>query len=169
MRPRVTLTLFLLAVSSVVVPSVATAQGRQGFWFGVGGGFGSADVTCDDCTGDREGSGAGYLRLGWTLNERVLIGGEFNVWAKSFALEDGLDATASLYNFSGSIAFYPTTSGFFVKGGAGASTADLEFKVTGTNVTVEIGTGFGFLAGAGYDVRVSRNVSITPAVNYWYG
>jgi len=27
----------------------------------------------------------------------------------------------------------------------------------------------GLLAGAGYDIRVGRNISITPAVNYWYG
>ena len=29
--------------------------------------------------------------------------------------------------------------------------------------------GLGLLAGAGYDLRVGRNISITPAVDVWYG
>src|SRR5207247_10708538 len=31
------------------------------------------------------------------------------------------------------------------------------------------GTGWGFTAGAGYDIRVGRDVSLTPVVNYVYG
>lgn len=30
-------------------------------------------------------------------------------------------------------------------------------------------TGWGLLAGIGYDLRVGRNVSLTPCVNYFYG
>ena len=30
-------------------------------------------------------------------------------------------------------------------------------------------TGWGVLAGIGYDLRVGRNISLTPCVNYFYG
>ena len=152
------------------LPSPATAQARQGFWAGAGGGLGLSDVTCDDCAGDREVGGSGYVKLGWTLNDQVLFGAEFNFWEK-FALEESLEATVSLYNLSGTVTYYPSASrGFFIKGGAGTSAAEVDFDLAGTAVTAEIGTGFGLLAGAGYDLRVpGRGISVTPAVNYWYG
>ncbi len=31
------------------------------------------------------------------------------------------------------------------------------------------GTGWGFTAGVGYDIRVGRNVSLTPVANFVYG
>jgi len=167
---RLAVVLSVLALSCVAVPSVATAQERGGFWIGLGGGGGSAGIRCDDCEPDREGGGTGYLKLGWTLNEHVLLGGEVNLWNKTFALEEDVTATANLYNLSGTLTYYPkVTSGFFVKGGAGASVADIDFDLAGTNVTVDVGTGPGLLAGAGYDLRVGQRISITPAVNVWYG
>ena len=158
---------------SVAVPVAANAQERDGFWFGIGGGGGSAAITCDDCNEGRESSGVASIRLGWTLSKRLLIGGEVNVWDKTFVVVDeGVKATATdgLYNFAGTLTFYPkVTSGFFVKGGAGMSAADIQLDVAGTNVTVNLGTGPGLIAGAGYDFRVGRKISVTPAVNAWYG
>lgn len=58
---RLVVVLSVLALSCVAVPSVATAQEREGFWIGVGGGIGSADLRCDDCDAGRESSGVGYL------------------------------------------------------------------------------------------------------------
>lgn len=141
-------------------------QERQGFWLGIGGGYGSADATCDECGGgNREGSGAGYLKLGWTLNERVLLGGEFNLWTKE---QEGV--TLNLYNASGTVTLYPaSSSGFFLKGGVGGSFVDTEAQFNGTKISADLGSGFGLLAGIGYDLRVARMVSITPSVNFWYG
>jgi hypothetical protein len=53
-----------------------------------------------------------------------------------------------------------TTNGLFVKGGAGYSVLDNSFSST---------SGFGMLAGLGYDVRVARNLSITPVANWFRG
>jgi hypothetical protein len=143
--------------------SAAHPQERQGFWIGLGGGYGSAKATCDDCEGDREGAGAGYLKLGFTLNERVLLGGEFNLWTKS---ED--DVTLNLYNATATLTFYPKAeSGFFLKGGVGASFVDTE--IDDGRITADLGSGLGLLAGVGYDWRLGRNVSLTPAFNFWYG
>jgi hypothetical protein len=153
-------------LSSLFFASAASAahpQERQGFWIGLGGGYGSAKATCDDCEGDREGAGAGYLKMGFTLNERLLLGGEFNLWTKS---ED--DVTLNLYNATATLTFYPKAeSGFFLKGGVGASFVDTEFD--DGDITADLGSGLGLLAGVGYDWRLGRNVSVTPAFNYWYG
>jgi len=167
------LVVMFLAVVCGLVPATGAAQERQGFWIGFGGGYGSAGVSCDDCDDGREGSGAGYLRLGATLNERVLLGGEFNIWSKSARSDvegEDFEATFNLYNFVGSVTFYPNPSkGFFVRGGAGAAIADVDIESDGSTLTVEIGTGFGVVGGAGYDFRVGRNISVTPAVDFWYG
>ena len=79
-----------LIVSSTFVilaagfPAAAHAQAREGFWIGVGGGYGSVGVSCDECSGeDRESGGTGYVRGGWTLNQRTLVGIDFNFWSKT--------------------------------------------------------------------------------------
>lgn len=51
----------------------------------------------------------------------------------------------------------------------GAGFIDADLRVGDTRISSELGQGLGFLANAGYDIGVSRRVSITPAVNFWYG
>jgi hypothetical protein len=140
-------------------------QERRGFWIGFGGGYGSAKGRCDDCGGgSREGSGTGFLKLGGTLNEHVLLGVETNVWVKS---QDNV--TLTLGSVTGTVTFYPkASSGFFLKGGAGASIVSTDVREDSVTTSVSK-TGWGVLAGLGYDVRVGRNVSITPGINYFYG
>lgn len=140
-------------------------QERQGFWIGFGGGYGSADASCDGCEGgDREGSYTGFVKLGGTLNERVLLGFETNGWIKE---QEGI--TLTLGSMTGTVTFYPqASSGFFLKGGVGLSYVDTDFYVGSLSVNVSK-TGWGVLAGLGYDVRVGANVSLTPSVNFYYG
>jgi hypothetical protein len=166
MRARRTAVPALCALTCLFSASPAPAQERSGFWIGFGGGVGSAGVSCDDCEGgDRETAAVGYVKLGGTLSERVLLGAEVNLWSKE---QEGV--TLNLYDAVATLTFYPQpTSGFFLKGGVGASFLDTEFRDDDTRVTVDLGTGLGVLAGAGYDIRVGRRISITPAVNYWYG
>jgi hypothetical protein len=159
----------LSAVSCVAFPSIASAahpQERHGFWIGLGGGVGSSKATCDECEGgERETGAVGYVKLGGTLNERVLLGGEFNLWTKE---EEGV--TLNFYNASVTVTLYPQpSSGFFLRGGVGASFVDTEILEDSTRITVDLGTGVGLIVGAGYDLRVGKNISITPAVDFWYG
>jgi hypothetical protein len=160
---------FLCGVLSLVAAVPAWAghpQARKGLWFGVGGGFGSAQGTCDGCDrGERDAGTTGFLKVGGTLNKRVLLGFELNLWARQ---ED--DVTLSLYNASATVTFYPReSSGFFVKGGLGSAFVDREVGTGSSKETLNLGSGLGLLAGAGYDLRVGRNISITPALNYYYG
>jgi hypothetical protein len=170
MRGRSMAVWALSALSCVGFASVASAashpQERRGFWIGFGAGVGSAHSTCDECDGGgRETAPAGYLKLGGTLSERLLFGGDFNFWSKE---QDGV--TLNLYNAAATLTLYPApASGFFIKGGLGVALMDTQFREGSTTITVDPGGGVGLLAGTGYDIRVGRNISITPAVNYWYG
>jgi hypothetical protein len=152
--------------SSSVASAASHPQERHGFWIGLGGGVGSAKATCDDCgSSNRETGVAGYLKLGGTINEGVLLGVESNIWSKT---QEGV--TVNFYNAAATLTFYPQpTSGFFVKGGVGLSFLDTQIRDGTTTVTVDLGDGPGVILGAGYDVRVGKNISITPAVNFWYG
>lgn len=160
----------LSAVACLAAASAASAgshpQEREGFWAGIGLGVGSAEVTCDDCgPSSRETSAVLSIRLGGTLNERLLLGIESNTWLKE---QDGV--TVTLANVAATLTLYPQpASGFFIKGGVGFSAVINEFREGSTTVTLDPGYGLGLIAGAGYDFRVKKNLSITPAVNFWYG
>lgn len=135
-------------------------QRRDGFWIGFGLGYGSADVSCDGCNPvSRAGGVTAFLKLGGTPSRNLLIGGAVNAWAH----DDGV-ATESMGNVTASLYFYPSTrSGLFFTGGLGFSSYNID-----SNPSYD-GTGWGFTAGAGYDIRVGRNVSLTPVVNYFWG
>ena len=75
----------------------------------------------------------------------------------------------NIYHASATLSYYPSASGFFVKGGAGAAILDADVKSGSASLTLDLGTGFNVIAGAGYDVPLSRRVSFTPALDYWYG
>ncbi len=145
-----------LAVLLAGSASAQQAQTRQGFW--IGGGLGYGSLGCEGC--GRTGAPSGYLKLGGTLRENILLGVETNGWTKS-----ELGARLTMGNVSGAVYWYPmTTNGLFVKAGAGYSMLDLD---TGIGSGSE--SGFGILGGVGYDVRVGRNLSLTPVANWFRG
>jgi len=150
----------LSALLTVLLASTSfaqQAQTRDGFW--IGGGLGYGSLGCEGCT-DRTGAPSGYLKLGTTLRQNVLLGIETNGWTKS---EFG--ARLTMGNVSGAVYFYPmATMGLFVKGGAGYSILDAS-----TDIGSGSESGFGMILGAGYDVRVTRNLSITPVANWFRG
>jgi len=160
-----------LVAASVLLTSTAAWAGhpqeRHGFWIGFGGGYGSASASadCDSCSGDREGSGTVFLKLGGTLNKNVLLGVETNLWIK----EETSNTTLYLGAFTGTVTVYPQASGgFFLKAGAGASYVSSDFQEGSLTASIEK-WGWAVLVGAGYDIRVGRNISLTPCVNYHYG
>lgn len=146
-----------LVVLALVAPHLA-AQGRpqirDGFWFNIGLGFGSAG--CDGC-GERETGFSGGLALGGTLSQKVVLGVGTNGWTKS---EGG--ATVTVGTLAALIRFYPSaTGGFFLLGGLGLGTVSAEEAGISDSET-----GSGIIIGLGYDFRVGNNVSLTP---FWNG
>ena len=135
-------------------------QTRQGFWIAFGFGYGSAKLTCDSCAFDREGGGAGHIRLGGTVGPKLLLGGDVTAWTKDI---EGI--TVSLGNVSLVAQYYPTpASGLFLKGGAGFSS--VMFSDGGQEAS---GSSFGLSGGVGYDIRVGNNISITPLFDFIFG
>jgi len=123
---------------------------RSGFWFNAGLGYGS--LGCQDC-GSREGGLSGNVTAGGTINDRFLIAFGTAGFTKSV---EGERFYMGLYDAR--IRFYPSsTNGFFVTGGAG---------IGRVSFLGESETGFGLLLGLGYDIRVAKNVSLTP---FWNG
>ncbi len=135
-------------------------QRRDGFWIGFGLGYGSANITCDNCVdSSRVGGITGFVKLGGAPSRNLLVGGAINAWSHS----DG-SATETMTNLTASLYLYPAAkSGLFVTGGLGFSNYHVNSAPSFD------GTGWGFTAGAGYDIRVGRDLSLTPVVNYVYG
>jgi hypothetical protein len=150
-----------LAVLLASSASAQQAQTRQGFWVGGGMGYGSLGLSCTGCVDvGRTGGLSGYAKLGGTLRQNILLGVEMNGWTKS---ESG--ATITMGNFSGAAYWYPmATQGLFIKGGAGYSVLAVDDGFSSAN-----DSGFGLLGGVGYDIRVGRNLSITPVANWFRG
>jgi len=154
----------LSALLAVLLASTATAQQaqtRDGFWVGGGMGYGSLGLSCDICDGiGREGGLSGFAKLGGTLRQNILLGIEMNGWTESEA-----GSRITMGNLSGAAYWYPmATQGLFIKAGAGYSILAVD-----DGATTADDTGFGLLGGVGYDLRVGRNLSITPVANWFRG
>jgi hypothetical protein len=127
----------------------AHPQTREGFWFNIGFGYGS--LGCQDCVG-REGGLSGGLSLGGTVTDRLLLGVGTSGWVKDI---NGTRLTVG--TFDARLRFYPVrTSGFFITGGLG---------VGSVSVAGDSESGLGLLIGVGWDLRVGRNISLTPFYN----
>ena len=160
--------LVLAALCASAPVSTAGAQDQpgqerkhEGFWIGGGLGYGSANQSCDGCgSTDAESSVSGFLRLGGTLSEQLLLGVESDGWVKNI---DGVNNT--LGNLSGAVYFYPSrTAGLFLKGGAGMA----GYSATDAGEKVD-GYGLGLIGGVGYDIPIGRHSALTPVVSFNYG
>ena len=135
-------------------------QTRQGFWISGGVGYGSLDVSCDDCESDRQSGVTALLAMGGTPSQNLLIGGEIEGWTKEV---DGVDIVFG--HVSGVAYWYPqATGGFFAKGGIGIGTLSADAGPLGD----ESDSGLALHAGAGYDIRLGRNFSLTPTAGIFW-
>src|SRR2546430_11730804 len=94
-------------------------QTREGFWIGLGGGWGDAVLSCSpNCTftqAAKGGAATAWLKLGGTLRRDVLLGGELNAWVEKVS-----GATGSVGDASAARDHYLVPDGgLFLKGGVG--------------------------------------------------
>lgn len=139
-------------------PSVAAQphpHDRNGWTLGFNLGGGSAGVTIDDQSSDREGGTTGNLRVGYAVNPTTVLALESTVWLKE---ESGVTLT---FGVTGpSVTFFPS-AGFYLRGGAGL--ASVRVSQDGASASE---SGFGLLIAGGNEFRVARTFAIGPQVEY---
>lgn len=153
----------VLLLAVVVSPSAAAQDSgprRQGFWFLIGAGYGSASIDCDQCSGDYKSGLAGTLALGGTLNQQLLVGVESDWWTRD---DDKVWTSAGVV--SAVVYLFPRHDmGLYFKGGAGVA----GFHSTGFGPNKDQ-FGFGVLGGVGYEIPVHSDFSLTPMASYHWG
>lgn len=101
------------------------------------------------------------IRLGGTPNANVRVGAELFGWGSE--VEEGTESfsTALL-----SAQIYPSqTAGLYLKAGGGIARSGIDFD----NGSSTFETGFGWTLGAGYDLPLSRSVSLGPTIDLYQG
>ena len=156
---RLTL-LFACGVALLAVGRDASAQessAREGFWWGLGLGYGWAHVSCDICLADRKGNLSATVNLGGTISPSFLLGGELNGWMRGG--EENVDEYMA--SMSGVAYWYPKSSGsFYLKGGF----AYMTYRISDDEEALT-SSGFGPQIGAGYQFRITRHASLQPYLN----
>lgn len=155
------LTLMLSTSTSAVTKVKNTDHG--GFYVGFGIGFGSLgiDFNNSDVTYDREDGGAGVFFIGGAIKPNLLLGLDANAWTKK---NDNVTRTIST---SSACLTYYLTPRFFVKGGAGFASADVEVEYDHSTVSYNE-TGFGMTAGAGMEFRLTKHFALVPSTQWSY-
>lgn len=157
----------LLFTAAAPADAQRTAD-HQGYWisFGFGGGTAFGDDVFD---GDSKFGGAGFLRMGGSPSQQLLIGGEMIGWGTD---KDNVQIARGALMFTA--LYYPSPKGgFYLKGSAGFAGRSAEWTsfdlLPGSTVTItEDEGGIGLGAGLGYDIQVARNFFITPALDFVY-
>ena len=159
MRNRILMT----ALGFSLIATCATAQEsgghrHRGFWigFGLGGGVNMSD----GLDGEHLGGGAGYLRLGGTPSQKVLLGFDGLGWGRG-------DGGTGIARGNGSfvVMFYPSIKGgAYLKGGIGVSSIS-RATTAGNSTTTTTESGFGLTLGTGWDVKLGSNIYLVPGAD----
>jgi hypothetical protein len=157
-KPKSVRLVALLATLLVVTAPLAAQKPAEhrGPFIGLGLGWGSARLSCNICTTERNEDISGFLRMGLALSQQFLVGLEADGWYDK--------ATVSQFLGSAGLALwmYPSRkSGFYLKTGVGVSkyTASDEpdhFKTSSISGQI----------GVGYEFGVYRGVSVGPYANF---
>lgn len=146
-----------------MAPSAAhgdTLQHRAGLYAGFGLGPAYLNYECRGCP--QAGSGLavyGVGRIGTTISPHFTIGVDLHLWHRQ-GTTDGASNTILAVNY------YPVASGgAFLQAGAGISNFHGIEYADGPH---ETGSGTALMLGAGYDGRIDRKLSLTPAVALLY-
>ena len=144
-----------------------TPQGlRSGFFISGGIGAGREQFRFSDENvgySDALEKPTGMLRLGGTPNANVRLGGELFGWWSRTSDPAGTESFGAMLL---SAQFYPMTNGgLYVKAGGGLGSSGFDPDYGSSNIE----TGFAWSVGAGWDIPLSRQVSIAPTIDFYRG
>jgi len=155
MKQRIVGSAIFTAALLLFAAAPASAQRtavHQGYWISFGFGAGSA-FGDDAFDGDSKFGGAGFLRMGGSPSQQLLIGGEMIGWGTE---QDDVQIGRGALMFTA--LYYPSPKGgFYLKGGAGFAgrSAERTIIVAGSEATIKEDdqAGIGLGAGLGYDIH----------------
>lgn len=134
---------------------------HNGLWLNGGLGGGSTDNDEGGLSSDEDNGPAAYFRLGGSVSQHILLGGE--VIGMTFD-RDGTDV--SFANATFTLVYDPALpGGFFAKGGVGFASVMTSLEIGGGTFTTD-DDGFGLTLGAGYDIRIGGNLYLTPNIDF---
>ncbi|HEV8355671.1 MAG TPA: hypothetical protein VGQ17_02785 [Gemmatimonadales bacterium] len=144
---------------------VSPSSERRGAWLSLGLGAGSETYRYTNQPGgyaDYVTAPSFWLAAGGTVSPSFRLGGEINGWVNEYDdLATGFHTTESLVSGLLTGQLYPARRlGLFLKGGLGISRSGT--SVEGDQVGE---TGFAWLGGAGWDIKLGRRVFLSPALS----
>jgi len=165
---------FGLAVAAVMLASLPLSAAaelhpndHQGWVIGLGVGGGSAETKVGSNSSDRKGGASGNFRVGYCFDPAFMLGLESTGLTRK---ENGVTTSMSLVGAA--LTWYAPGTGFYARAGAGASSLDASSSQdvgSATLTTSASQSGWGALAGIGYELRMTRRFAIGPAVDFAYG
>lgn len=140
---------------------------RHGFWISLGLGAGTESSRLEPEATYTEGltKPTFSLRMGGTVNPNLRLGVELAGWGdRRYDNQFQENVTSYLGGLMFIGQFYPARkAGFFLKGGAGLTRSGEAIEGPSSDLHED---GFGWTAGAGYEIKLSRSLFITPSVDF---
>jgi hypothetical protein len=171
----------VVLVVLVIVLAVPVGAGppahRTGFFIGFGLGFGMATWDWADPeqfgSAPSEWAGTGNLHLGGALREDLVLGAEFQGWAKKWRVERSTgeqlaDLTVQMGSLTFAATWWPGNVGYYLRGGIGIGRAQVELEDEDGTVKPGPDTGLALLGAMGYEWRIAEKFALGPQVEVVY-
>ena len=167
--PRIILLLTALTFVALAAQPVAAqmySNERDGTVVGGNVGYGWTRVTGvvagEDFDTDSQGAFTGLLRFGFASSDQFMISADAGGWVKTWQ-----ERQVKIFFLNATACWFPGGQGFFVRGTLGYGNLDVVFITPGQQINFQQGA-FNFGGGVGYELRVSPDLAIGVALDYWY-
>jgi len=176
-RAIVVTTAVILAVM-VAAPAMAGPPAhRTGFYIGLGMGLGMATWDWADPSqfgsAPSEWAGTANFHLGGALRENLVLGAEFQGWAKKWRVERSTgeqlgDVTVQMGSLTFAATWWPGNVGYYLRGGIGIGRARMELDDGNVTVKPAADTGLALLGAMGYEWRITDRFALGPQLEVVY-
>ncbi len=106
--------------------------------------------------------------VGAIINPNVHLGGEISLITRRGENIDGDSLQVTMGNILAVVYFFPMEKGFYVKGGFGFSSFQVEYEESGGIISKYTENGFAIAAGIGYFFWVGKRLNIGMSFDYSY-
>ena len=159
-----TLMLVGLFILSACLLAPAQSQQSRPWWAGVELGNGQIQLTSDQYQSSRSATFAFGLFGGHRVGEHARIGMQVNGWLLEASnlndptVGEGVSNVLAIFD-----AFPVRKAPLFLRGGAGLA------MYSNNHPNASDGKGFAWMAGAGYEIRLRKNLALVPVIDYASG